>query len=145
LRSRAILTVAAASAAAIGGGLATAGTAAATTAPLTTKATPTAAPPTPGVLAVENALQLGDGWCVAPLHWSGSVIANPFPSSSDACGQPRKDDDGVHVLSNLCIAPISTDDPRGSPAAPPGCDQGAAGPGFEILRNVSVAGVRATF
>lgn len=146
MRSRAILT-AAATAAAFGGGLASAGTAAATTAPLTTSAAPRApqSAPTPGVLAFENALQLGDGWCVAPLHWSGSLAADPFPSSSDACGEHRTED-GVHVLSNLCIAPISADDPSGPPAAPPpGCAQGTPGSGFEVLRNVSVAGVQATF
>lgn len=148
MRSRAILTAAAATAATLGGVLASAGTAAATTAPLTTPARPTAlqASPVPGALAVENALRFADNWCVAPMRFSGPLTANPFPSPSDACGRTHSGD-GVHVLSNLCIAPITTDDPPGSGTAPstPCLDEGAAGQGFEILRNVSVAGVQATF
>ena len=148
MRSRAILTAAAATAAALGGVLASAGTAAATTAPLTTPAPPTApkAAPTPGVLAVENALELADNWCVAPLHFTGPLTANPFPGSSDACGDSHSGG-GVHVLSNMCIAPITTDDPNGSWAArsTPCLPADSSGPGFEILRNVSVAGVQATF
>lgn len=148
MRSRAILTAAAATAATLGGVLASAGTAAATTAPLTNPAHPTApqASPTPGVLAVENALEFADNWCVAPMRFTGPLTANPFPGLSDACGRTHSSG-GVHVLSNLCIAPITTDDPSGSWAAPstPCLDEGAAGQGFEILRNVSVAGVQTTF
>jgi hypothetical protein len=148
LRYRAILTVAATTAATIGGGLACAGSAAATTAPLTTRAPSTApaAAPTPGVLAVENALEFADGWCVAPLHWSGPLTTDPVPTSSDACGHNQADG-GVRVLSNLCIAPISMDDPLGSGPVPSTVcpNEDAAGPGFEVLRNVSVAGVQATF
>jgi hypothetical protein len=148
LRSRAILTAAAATAAALGGVLASAGTAAATTAPLMTPAAPTApkAAPTPGVLAVENALEFANNWCVAPLHWSGPLVSDPFPNPGDAC-QHTGTSGGVHVLSDLCIAPISIDDPLGHGTAPstPCQNAAAAGPGFEILRNVSVAGVQTTF
>jgi hypothetical protein len=148
LRSRAILTAAATTAATLGGVLASAGTAAATTSPPTTPALPTAHrhAPTPGVLAVENDLQFADGWCVAPLHFSGSLLTDPFPGSSDACGHSRTGE-GFRVLSNMCIAPITMDDPTGSgPAPSTRCrDEDTAGPRFEILRNVSVAGVQATF
>ena len=148
MRSRAILTAAAATAATLGGVLAPAGTAAATTAPLTTPAPPTApqASPTPGVLAVENALEFADNWCVAPMQFTGPLTANPFPSPSDACGRTHSSG-GIHVLSNLCIAPITMDGPSGSGTAPSTrcLDEGPAGGGFEILRNVSVAGVQATF
>lgn len=149
MRYQAILTVAAATVATVAGGLASAGTAAATAAPPTTPAPPTArqAAPTPGVLAVENALQIANGWCVAPLHWSGPLTADPFPASSGACGHNRGGGEGIHVLSNLCIAPISMDDPLGSGPGPSRTcrNEGTARPGFEILRNVSVAGVQATF
>ncbi|MEY9859840.1 hypothetical protein ABH935_005474 [Catenulispora sp. GAS73] len=148
MRSRAILTAAATAAATLGGVLASAGTAAATTAPLTTPTPPTApkAAPTPGVLAVENALEFANNWCVAPMHWSGPLVSDPFPNPGDACRHPGTTG-GVHVLSDLCIAPISIDDPLGSGTTParPCQNAGAAGPGFEILRNVSVAGVQATF
>lgn len=148
MRSRAILTAAATAAATLGGVLASAGTAAATTAPLTTPAPPTApqAAPTPGFLAVENALEFVDNWCVAPLRFTGPLAANPFPTVSDACGRHRTGT-GVRVLSNMCIAPITVDDPTGSgPAADTRCrNDDTSGPGFEILRNVSVVGVQATY
>jgi len=149
LRSRAILTVAAATAATLGGVLASAGPAAARTAPLRTPARPTApqASPTPGILAVENALEFGDNWCVAPLRFTGPLTENPFSIGSDVCGHDHPGGGGVHVLSNMCIAPISTDDPSGSGTAPstPCRNEDAAGPGFEVLRNISVAGVQTTF
>jgi len=143
------LTVAATTAATLGGVLASAGTAAARTAPLRTPAPPTVpqASPTPGILAVENAMELADNWCVAPLRFSGPLTENPFSIGSDVCGRNHRGAGGVHVLSNLCIAPISTDDPSGSGTAPstPCRDEDTAGPGFEVLRNISVAGVQATF
>ncbi|ACU69139.1 hypothetical protein Caci_0184 [Catenulispora acidiphila DSM 44928] len=148
MRTRAIFTAAAATAATLGGVLASAGTAAATTTKTTTPSRPTApqASPTPGVLAVENALELADDWCVAPLHFAGPLAADPLPTASHACGHGRAGG-GVRVLSDLCIAPITTDDPSGSWAAPstPCKNAGSAGSGFGILRDVSVAGVQATF
>ncbi|MEY9889650.1 hypothetical protein ABIA35_000310 [Catenulispora sp. MAP12-49] len=148
MRARTILTAAAATAATLGGVPASAGTAAARTAPLTTPAPPTAprAAPTPGILAVENALEFVDNWCVAPLRFTGPLTANPFPTVSDACGRHRTGG-GVRVLSNMCIAPITMDDPLGSGPAPTTVcrNDDAPGPGFEIARNVSVAGVQATY
>jgi hypothetical protein len=149
LRTRAILTVAAASAATLGGGLASAGTAAATTAPLMTKAVHPApqAAPTPGVLAVENALEVANDWCVAPLQWTAPLTQDAFPSPYHVCDGKHADPDGIHVLSNMCLAPVSLDGALGSdpPAVAPCSTKPADGPGFEILRNVSVAGVQATF
>jgi len=149
LRTRAILTAAATTAAALGGGLASAGTAAATTAPLATKAAPTAprAAPTPGVLAVENALQVADDWCLAPLQWSQPLSMDVFPSPYPVCDGKHTDPDGIHVLSNMCLVPVSLAGALGSgpDANRPCARKPAGGPGFEILRNVSVAGVQATF
>ena len=148
MRTRAILTAAASTAATLGGVLASAGTAAVTTAPPTAPAHPTAfqAGPTPGALAVENALEFADGWCVAPLQFAGPLAADPLPTTSHACGHHRAGG-GVRVLSDLCIAPITIEDLPGSGSAPsaPCRDDGAAAPGFGVLRNVSVAGVQATF
>ncbi|MBS2537568.1 hypothetical protein KGQ20_32935 [Catenulispora sp. NF23] len=139
MRTRAILTATAAAAATLGSGLASAGTAAATTAPLTTRAPATApkAVPTPGVLAVENALKVADNWCVAP---------DVLPTPSHVCDDRGTDGDGVHVLSNMCLVPLSLAGALGSgpPTAAP-CPTAAGGPGFELLRNVSVAGVQTTF
>lgn len=148
MRTRAILTATAAAAATLGGGLAGAGPAAATTAPLTTRAPATApkAVPTPGVLAVENALKVADNWCVAPLQWSQPLSTDVFPTAGRVCDDRGQDGDGVHVLSNMCLAPLSLAGALGSgpPTAAP-CPTAAGGPGFELLRNVSVAGVQATF
>ena len=50
-------------------------------------------------------------------------------------------ENGFHVLSDMCIAPITTDDPTGSgPARSTPCRDRDAGPGVEILRNGSVVG-----
>lgn len=148
MRSRAIFTAAAATAATLGGVLASAGTAAATTAPLMTPAVPTApkAAPTPGILAAENALEFANGWCVAPLHWSGPLVSDPVPNPGDACGHASPTG-GVRLLSDLCLAPISIGDPLNPGAAParPCQSAGATGPGFGVLRNVSVGGVQATY
>ena len=113
MRSPAVLTGAAATAASLGGLLARAGAAAATTAPATPPMTP--AVPTQGIQAVEKALELGDNWCVTPLHWSGPLVSDPFP------------DPGNAAPTRACRS------------------AGRAGSGFGILRNVSVASVQTTF
>jgi hypothetical protein len=150
VRSRTILTVAAASAAAWGGGAAPAGAAAATKAPPATTA-PEAGPLTAvvGVAGAQDALDVANNWCVAPLRWSGPLLPNLVPAPYQACRDVRAGgENGLHVLDNLCVAPISFDGPLGSRPAPSSkCGDGdATGPaGFgdvSVLRGFSVAGVQ---
>lgn len=178
--SRAILTVAAATAAALGGGTASAGAAAAITAPKAparparsampvrpaVSAVPAmpAAPAMPlttplilpltGVVGAENAMDIGNGWCVAPLHLSGS-LTHVLSAAGQGCGGTgRSGGNGVHVLDGLCVAPIAPDDPGPTPSSNSSssstCDgetaTGSSGPGeVSVLRGLSIVGVQATY
>ena len=141
MRSGVLLTVAAATAATFGGGLASAGTAAATTAPLVTPSPP-AAPPTPmkGITGIADGLDIADGWCIAPTT---PLPENLLSTAHGACGHRTKaTDDGIHLLESLCLVPISLAD--GGPGHRP-CDRVAtgspAGDDFSVLRGASVAGI----
>ena len=116
--SRAILTVTAATAAALGGGTAPAVAAAATTAPKAGTATAHGTPGTPavpvtaaapamplttplilpltGVVGAENAMDIGNGMCVAPLRLSGS-LTQVLSAPGQGCGRPARSGGGGGV------------------------------------------------
>ncbi|GAA1951397.1 hypothetical protein [Catenulispora subtropica] len=151
--SRAILTVAATTAATLGGGLASAGTAAAATAPHAARVPPAVraaagVPPTappPGIFGIDDDLDVADNWCISPLSWSGPVTSAILPTAARACDRkPVRADGGTHVLDGLCLAPIALDGLPGSgPGAPCGTPD-AKGP-VSALRGFSVAGVQVTY
>jgi len=183
--SRAILTVATVTAAALGGGLASAGSAGAATGPSGVQAAAKAAeaakavpagtgkkaenpskvhpaapaaglgPPTapddpsPGVLGLEDPLNVGNGWCIAPMRWSGPLASNVVPTAFPACTQYRTNaDDGIHVLDDVCLVPVSLDGPLGldTAGASPCTGNGSGSPDpVTLLRNFSVAGLRTTY
>jgi hypothetical protein len=139
LRSRAILTVAAATAATLGGGLAAAATATATTGPLRTPSTPKS--------PFDESLDLANNWCVPPLRLD-PLGDNLLPTRYQACDSGKTGGgNGVHVLNDLCLVPVSLDSAlSGAPAPYAACsDKTVRSSGTAILRNASVLGLQATF
>jgi hypothetical protein len=136
--SRAILTVAATAAAALGGGLASAGTVAADTAPPTT--------PQTGVLGIDNGVAVADNWCISPLNGAGPMGLT-LPTSGWACDRkPVGDDAGVHVLDGMCVVPLTLDGvPDFGPEPGAVCDGPDPDGPVSALRDFSVAGVQVTY
>jgi hypothetical protein len=94
-------------------------------------------------------VNVGNGWCIAPLRWSGPLAANVLPTFYQAC-EPYESsaDDGIHVLDDVCLAPVALDGPLGpGPASADPCQTDGPGPPglVTVLRNFSVAGVRTTY